>query len=165
MKQALIPIILTATGLAASAAPVDAGHLEHRGNPHRIEVTHGRFETLPHDADGVHYEVKGGAIMFRIADTTAVFVAVSGLAPNTTYPTHVHNQPCSSTPPGGGHYQNTVLGPVDATNEMWPVVTTDDRGRGTGSAFHAFRARPEAQSVVIHYPANTSVRLACVDLS
>ena len=165
MKKALIPIIITAAGLAAHASPVDAGRQEHRPNPHRVEVTHGRFETLPHDADGVHYEVKGGAIMFRVPGATFVGVKVNGLAPNTTYPTHVHNQPCSSTPPGGGHYQNTVPGPVDAFNEMWPSVTTDARGRGTGAALHAFRARPEAQSIVIHYPANTSIRLACVDLS
>jgi len=159
VKKALTLIILTATGLAASTAPVDA----HNGRS--LEVTNGRFQTLPHDADGVHDEVKGGAIMFRFADATAVYVEVKGLAPDTTYPTHVHNQPCSSTPPGGGHYQNTVSGPVDATNEVWPTVTTDDRGRGSGRAFHAFRARPEAQSVVIHHPANTSIRLACVDLS
>lgn len=159
MKKALTLIILTATGLAASTAPADA----HNGRS--LEVTNGRFQTLPHDADGVHDEVKGGAIMFRFADATAVYVEVKGLAPDTTYPTHVHNQPCSSTPPGGGHYQNTVSGPVDATNEMWPTVTTDDRGRGSGRAFHAFRARPEAQSVVIHHPANTSIRLACFDLS
>jgi len=158
VRKALIPIILATAGFAASAAPVDAH------SNRSVEVTNGRFQNLTQATDDVHYEVKGGAIMFRTADATAVYVKVKGLAPNTTYPTHVHNQPCSWTPPGGGHYQN-VAGPDNATNEMWPAITTDDKGHGTGEAFHAFRTRPEAQSVVIHYPANTSIRLACVDLS
>lgn len=159
MKKALVPIILAISGLAASAAPVDAH------SNRSVTVTNGRFETLPHVADGVHYEVKGGAIMVRVAHATAVFVKVKGLAANTTYPTHVHNQPCSWSPAGGGHYQQAVGGLIDDMNEMWPAITTDDSGRGTGFAVHGFRARPEAQSVVIHYPADTSIRLACVDLS
>jgi hypothetical protein len=90
---------------------------------------------------------------------------VRGLEANTTYPAHVHNAPCSATPPGGSHYQHQVGGPVDAVNEIWPIVTTGSAGRGFGSAWHTHRARPDAMSIVIHYPPDTSIRLACADLS
>ena len=49
-------------------------------------------------------------------------------------------------------------------NEIWPVVTTNDSGRGWGSAVHRHRARPDAMAIVIHYPPDTSIRLACLDL-
>ncbi len=159
--KSLIPILVATVGLAAFASPAGAGG--HADNS--VDVTNGRFRTLTNEGDAVHFDVKGGAIMFRTADATTVYVKVKGLAPNTTYPTHVHNQPCSWSPPGGGHYQEAVGPVVDTFNEMWPTITTDEKGHGVGSATHAFRARPEAQSLVIHYPAMTSIRLACVDLT
>ena len=105
-------------------------------------------------------------IQMQTADdgATLVVVRVRNLAPNTTYPVHVHNQPCSATPPGGGHYQNVVDGPVDPVNEMWPVIETNRRGRGVGFAVHDARAREDAQSIVVHYPDDTSIRLGCLDL-
>jgi Cu-Zn family superoxide dismutase len=95
---------------------------------------------------------------------TLVTLRVRGLVPNTTYPTHVHNQPCSATPPGGSHYQHTLGGPVDAVNEIWPTIETNRRGAGAAFVVHGERARGDAQSIVIHYPPDTSIRLACVDL-
>ena len=53
----------------------------------------------------------------------------------------------------------------DAVNEIWPTISTDAHGRGFGTATHDARARNDAMSIVIHYPANTAIRLACVDLS
>ena len=95
---------------------------------------------------------------------TTVTVQVRGLAPNTVYPTHVHNAPCSAANPGGGHYQQDDTGLVDAVNEMWPVVTTNAAGNGHGKAKHGFWARPEAQSIVVHAPGSLT-RLACADLN
>jgi hypothetical protein len=116
-----------------------------------------------------HAEVtKGAFVMVRVPwrhSRTFVAVHVRGLDPTTVYPVHVHNAPCSADPPGGSHYQHEVGGAVDDVNEIWPAVTTNDAGRGHGSATHGHWARPDAQSVVIHYPANTSIRLACADLS
>ncbi|MEO6652503.1 MAG: hypothetical protein ABIP17_07595 [Ilumatobacteraceae bacterium] len=159
--KSLIPILVATAGLVAVASPAVAGN--HADNS--VEITNGRFQNLTKAGDAVHYDVKGGAIMFRTANETTVYVKVKGLEPGTFYPTHVHNQLCSWSPPGGSHYQEDVLGPVDRFNEMWPGFMTDDTGQGVGSATHAFRARPEAQSLVIHYPAMTSIRLACVDLT
>jgi Cu-Zn family superoxide dismutase len=167
MNKALVPIIITAAGLAAHATPVDAGQPEHRRHQHYVEVSHGRFETLPGGAD-LGYDVRGGAIMFRAdrhGGATVVVVRARGLDPATTYKTHVHNQPCSSTPAGGGHYQHQVGGPVDAVNEIWPTITTDALGRGVGFATHDERARDDAQSIVIHYSEDPTIRLACLDLS
>lgn len=162
MKKALIPILLATAGLTAIATPADANGRRHR------EVTHGHFETLPGGAD-LDYHIHGRARMVRTdrdGGTTKVVVRVRGLDANTTYPTHVHNQPCSADPAGGSHYQNMIGGPVDAINEIWPTISTDDRGRGDGFAVHDAWARDDAMSIVIHRPApNTSTRLACVDLT
>lgn len=161
--KALIPILIAAAGFTAMASPVDAGRHTHRS----IEVTTGRLQTLPGGAD-LDYDIRGGAIMFRTdrhGGRTSVFVGARGLDPNTEYPVHVHNQPCSASPAGGSHYQNVILGPVDAVNEIWPTITTDRHGRGTGFAVHGERARSDAMSIVIHYPDDTSIRLACADLT
>lgn len=165
MKKALIPIILATAGLTATASPVDAHRPHHR--PQHREVTHGHFETLAGGTD-LGYHIHGRAVMVRSdrhGGATAVVVRVRGLDADTTYPTHVHNQPCSASPPGGSHYQNVVDGPVDAVNEIWPTVTTDRLGRGFGFAEHDARARDDAMSIVIHYSRDTSIRLACVDLT
>lgn len=131
---------------------------------HNIDIDKGRFVTLP-GGEALDYSISGHATMVRFGDSTLVFAAVRGLDANQTYPTHVHNAPCSATPPGGSHYQDVVGGPVDNVNEIWPTVTTNRRGQGFGFAWHGERARADAMSVVIHYPADTSIRLACVDLS
>lgn len=131
------------------------------------EVTSGQVVTLPGGLD-LGYELSGSATMVRTpvsGGTTRVVIHVWGLDPNTTYPTHVHNAPCSATPPGGGHYQNEVGGAVDVVNEIWPTVITNARGVGVGRATHDAWAREDAQAIVIHYPPDTSIRLACVDLS
>lgn len=167
MKKALIPILIAAAGIAGHAAPADASGPRHRPHHHRVDVTHGRFETLP-GGEMLGFDVRGGATMFRSdrhGGVTTVVVRVRGLAPNTSYKTHVHNQPCSATPAGGGHYQHEAMGAADAVNEIWPTITTDGRGRGVGFAVHEHRARDDAQAIVIHWPEDSTVRLACLDLS
>ncbi len=158
MRGRTIILMATVAVLVAMAAPVAA-----RG----AQVTTGEFITLPNDA-GVEYHIEGHAEMRRIparGGQTRVTVHVRGLDAHQTYPAHVHNAPCSATPPGGSHYQHEVGGAVDAVNEIWPVVTTNAAGNGLGSALHGHWARPEAMSIVVHYPADTSIRLACADLS
>jgi hypothetical protein len=130
----------------------------------RAQVTSGGVHTL---AGWPGDDLTGGAVMIRTGGAdgrTIVSVRIGGLEPNTTYPVHVHNQPCSFTPPGGGHYQHLVAGPPDAVNEIWPAISTNAQGNGTGFATHDHRARPEAQAIIVHNPSNTSIRLACIDL-
>jgi hypothetical protein len=157
-KRSILILALAAGLVLALAAPATATHRRH------AEITRGQVVTL----DGGHdlgYSLRGRAVMVRFADATFVAVRVKGLDANTTYPVHVHNAPCSATPPGGGHYQNEVGGAADDVNEIWPAVTTNAHGRGWGTAWHGFHARPEAMAIVIHYPPDTSIRLACIDLS
>jgi Cu-Zn family superoxide dismutase len=156
-------LIVVIALVVVAAAPASAG----AGVRKHAEVTKGAFVTLSGGAD-LGYEIEGRAVMVRVPwshGRTFVALHVRGLDPTTVYPVHVHNAPCSADPAGGSHYQHEIGGAVDAVNEIWPAVTTNAAGRGHGSAMHGHWARPEAQSVVIHYPANTSIRLACADLS
>ena len=156
-------LIVVIALVVVAAAPAAAG----TGARRHAEVTKGTFVTLPGGAD-LGYEVEGRAVMVRMpwrGGRTFVAVQVRGLDPTTAYPAHVHNAPCSADPPGGSHYQHEIGGAVDDVNEIWPAVTTNAAGNGRGWATHRHWARPDAQSIVIHYPANTSIRLACADLS
>ncbi len=160
------PLLWAAVALivAFSAGPVTASGRSHdRG----VETTRGTFVTLPGGTD-LDFVIEGRAMMTRLPHHTLVHVRVRGLDPKTTYPAHVHNAPCSADPPGGSHYQHKAgEGPrfVNAVNEIWPELTTNGAGRSHGHAAHGYRARPDAMSVVIHYPPDTSIRLACADLT
>ncbi len=144
--------------LTAPAAVADPGTA--------ATTTRGEFTTLPGGA-GMGYDITGHAVMVRTpgSDMTRVTVHARGLNPDQVYGVHVHNAPCDTSPPGGGHYQHMVGGAVDAVNELWPVITTNAAGVGHGSAVHGHVARPEAQAIVIHWPQNAAVRLACLDLA
>jgi len=127
------------------------------------QVTSGTFHTYA-SGPGLGYEVSGQAQMIRTADgRSLVHIQLSGLHPDVTYAAHVHNLPCNVSN-GGGHYQHVVGGAVDAVNEIWPGFTANAAGNGSGNAVHAFTARPEAQSIVIHDPTAANARIACADL-
>ena len=126
------------------------------------EVTSGDFRTY---AAGIErgYDINGHAVMTRTVDgKTLVNVHVSGLEGNISYGVHVHNRACNDAN-AGGHYMHDPAGPVDPYNEIWPVFTTNPAGIGNGKAVHAFRARPEAQAVVVHDA--DGARIACADLT
>lgn len=126
------------------------------------EVTQGDFQTFA-AGGGRGFAISGHATLIRTgSDQTLVSVMATGLAPNRTYGVHVHNLPCGVAN-GGGHYQDVVGGAVDAVNEIWPLITTNAAGVGNGFAMNAFRARPEAQAVVIHD--TDGARIACADLA
>jgi hypothetical protein len=127
------------------------------------QVTRGEFVTYA-SGPSLGYEISGRAQMERTAaGPTLVQVHVTGLKPGISYGVHVHNLPCAVND-GGGHYQHIVGGPVDDANEIWPAFTTNPAGAGNGNAYHAFTARPEAQSIVIHDPTAANARIACADL-
>jgi hypothetical protein len=136
----------------------------------------GTFETLP-DGAAMGLDIEGFAELTRSDAGTSVKVVVRGLEPATTYAAHLHNAPCSGANPGGAHYKNDPAGPAVPPNELW-LSSTDDPmagirsnsggvAHGRGSA--AWVARPEAQSVVIHFipPGGTTAggpKIACADL-
>jgi hypothetical protein len=143
--------------LTAPAALADSGSA--------AATTSGEFMTLPGGA-ALGYEITGHGVMVRIpgTDTTRVTVHARGLDPEQTYGVHVHDASCDASPPGGGHYQHDVGGPVDPVNELWPTITTNAAGVGMGAALHHHVARDDARAIVIHWPPNPAVRLACLDL-
>ncbi len=66
--------------------------------------------------------------LVRLPHRTVVFVWVRGLDTTTTYPTHVHNRPCSATPAGGSHYRHEAgtgpESPEEVEAERALAVTT-----------------------------------------
>jgi hypothetical protein len=136
----------------------------------------GTFQTLP-DGAAMGLEIEGFATLKRSEAGTTGKVVVRGLEPGTTYAAHLHDAPCSAANPGGGHYKNDPAGPAMPPNELW-LSSTDDPmagitanadgvAHGRGSA--DWIARPEAQSVVIHFipPGGTTAggpKIACADL-
>ena len=149
--------LITAAVVLATAAPARSTE--------DAELTWGRFEMFSAGEER-GFDVRGVALLVRApagGGTTVVLVRVRGLvAEYPAYPAHVHNAPCAGG--GGGHYQHEMGGAVDAVNEIWPTVSSNGAGRGRGFAVHGNWARPDAQSIVIHDPGDTSIRLACADL-
>ena len=113
-------------------------------------------------ATGLGQPITGRAQMVRTADgKTTVSVRVEGLAPNTTYGSHVHQLPCG-TSDADGHYKHDPAGPATPPNEIWPGFTTNDAGIGNGYATVDWTAGAAALSVVVHAP--TGAKIACADL-
>ncbi len=154
------------TIVALGAAPAFAGPAKFRGT----------FQTLP-DGAAMGLEIEGFAELTRRDAGTTAKVVVRGLEPATTYAAHLHNAPCSDPNPGGDHYRDDPAGPAMPPNELW-LSSTDDRMAGiranSGGVAHGrgsadWVARPEAQSVVIHFipPGGTTAggpKIACADL-
>jgi len=122
-------------------------------------VTQGEFAAFATSNDPAF---TGRATMVRTADgRTIVTVSVRGLAPDTTYGSHVHAFPCAENF-AGGHYKHDLTGPASPPNEIWPTFTTNSGGIGNGKATASWVARPDARSVVIHAPGGA--KIACADL-
>ena len=133
----------------------------------RAQKTEGTFAPVPGHGD---FGISGTASLIRTGGKTIAKVNLEGLEPGETYGVHVHNAPCSVG--GGGHYQNQIGGPAAPPNELWPSsggkgtgITATPSGNGSGYAKAPWIARPEAQSVVVHHYADSSIRVACAQLS
>ena len=151
---------------ALGAAPALAGPAKTRGT----------FQTLP-DGAAMGLDIHGFAELTRSDTGTELKVVVRGLEPATTYAAHLHNAPCSAANPGGAHYKDDPSGPSMPPNERW-LSSTDDPMAGiranSGGVAHGrgsadWVARPEAQSIVVHFipPGGTTAggpKIACADL-
>jgi hypothetical protein len=114
-------------------------------------------------ATGTGQPISGRAQMIRTADgKTIVSVHVVGLAPNTTYGSHVHQQACA-VGEADGHYKFDPAGPAAPPNEIWPGFTTNAAGIGNGNVAVFGTAASNAVSVVVHAPGGA--KIACADLS
>ena len=115
-------------------------------------------------AAGAGMPITGRAQMVRTADgKTIVTVHVEGLAPNTTYGSHVHQAACSIGD-ADGHFRFDPSGPATPPNEIWPgPFTTDDVGVGNANTVALGTAGSTAVSVVVHAPGGA--KIACADLT
>ena len=113
-------------------------------------------------ATGEGLAISGDARMVRTADgKTIVIVHVEGLAPNTAYGSHVHQQACANGD-ADGHYKFDPAGPATPPNEIWPAFTTNRAGIGNGYVSVDGTAGPTAMAVVVHAPGGA--KIACADL-
>ena len=107
--------------------------------------------------------IGGRATMVRTADgKTIVTIHATGLAPSTTYGSHVHLQACANGF-AGGHYRFDPAGPATPPNEIHLDFTTNAAGVGLGRAVVDAVAGPTAVAVVVHAPGGA--KIACADLS
>lgn len=105
----------------------------------------------------------GGARLYITADgMSKVEVYLSGLGADTQYASHVHNEACANG--GGAHYLQDMSAEDIAENGLWPAISTDASGAGSGSAMQDFVVRPDARSVVVHEP-ESGDRIVCADLN
>ena len=124
------------------------------------DVTRGDVNAF---AAGAGQTITGHAQMVRTADgRTFVTIHVEGLAPATTYASHVHKQACADGE-ADGHYRFDPAGAATPPNEIWPgPFTTDDSGVGNANTIALGTAGPAAVSVVVHAPGGA--KIACADL-
>jgi hypothetical protein len=143
---------LASVAALAFAVPVSAAE---------SQVTKGPFhEFAAGVTQGLH--ISGDAVMVRTpGGRTLVVVFVMGLAPDTTYASHVHKAACSAGD-ADGHFQFTPGGPADNVNEIWPGFTTNPWGVGIGFAQNVGIPDSTAVSVVVH--AAGGAKIACADL-
>ena len=89
--------------------------------------------------------IAGRAQMVRTADgRTIVTLHVEGLAPNTTYASHVHAAACA-VGDADGHYKFDPAGAATPPNEIWPgPFTTNELGIGNANTIAAGTAGPGA---------------------
>jgi hypothetical protein len=162
-------LLLLAVGALALLVAAPVGATADRDD--RSSKEWGVFRTLPAGTE-MGLRIKGFAVITRSSQGTNVYALAWGLDPRTTYPAHLHNAPCSASPPGGGHYMNVPGALAEPPNELWLSSTADPKaGMTTNALGIAFGrgsadwvARPEAQAVVIHAPTEGAPRLACADM-
>ncbi len=150
-RQTRIAAVLAALSIGAAFAPaaLATGATISRGD-------------IAAFATGIGQPITGRAQMVRTAEgKTIVSAHVEGLAGNTTYGSHVHQQPCA-VGAADGHYKFDPAGPATPPNEIWPGFTTNDAGIGNGNATVAWTAGANAVSVVVHAPGGA--KIACADL-
>ena len=162
---------------AAFGAVVLAAALAFAPAAGAADKTRGTFQTLP-EGTAMGLEIEGIAQLTRTDDGTFAKIVVRGLEPGTTYASHLHNAPCAAPALGGSHYKNDPLGVAMPPNELWlsstsdPMagITTNEAGVAVGYGSADWVARPEAQSIVIHFipPGGTTAggpKIACADLA
>jgi superoxide dismutase, Cu-Zn family len=145
---AMVAVLVVSSAFAASV--LAGGAVVTRGDVHAF-------------ATGIGQTISGHAQMVRTPDgRTFVTLHVDGLAPGTTYASHVHKQACANGE-ADGHYRFDPAGSATPPNEIWPgPFTTNGAGIGNANTIAEGTAGPAAVSVVVHAPGGA--KIACADL-
>ena len=149
---------------AGQLAP-DVGVADAGPQPYIETLTSGPAAIMP-DGQTLGYAISGRAAMLREASGyTDIVVQISGVTTGETeFSTHVHAKACGDED-GGPHYKiDDTIAEVVPDNEIWPTITVGPEGEGLGRVRVSHYARPEAQSVIIHEPAEGR-RIYCFDLA
>ena len=99
--------------------------------------------------------------VYNSAGDTIVSLHVWGLAPNTAYGAHAHQNPCGLAGAAAGPHFQHVMDPVvpstnpayaNPDNEIWLDFTTDEDGNGSAQTRVAWQFEPDRRphSVIIH---------------
>lgn len=116
-----------------------------------VLVDHGRGPTVVHDP--AYAEITTQVHSWAAAEGTDLRLMVRGLPAHRTFGAHVHTGSCGSDPlASGGHYQHGTDTTVPlSSREVWLDFTTDEHGKGVGTAHIPWLiAAGTAGSVVIH---------------
>lgn len=159
------------------SAEEDDPHANHGGgqdvllDPIVVQVlgtSTGEFVTVPGGSG--QEAIEGTAVLEATEAGTSVTVRASGLIPDNSYATHLHDGSCSDV---GGHYQQDPTGPMAPPNEIWASSSSDPSGdlepnhqgvaNGSGSADWVPRQQPLA--VQIHAPVFPGLPIACADFA
>lgn len=140
--------------LAWSVAPA-AGQ---EGLPETISGSFQLFDDAPESVRSM----TGAVSLSRTDEGTTASLRVSGLQPETTYMSHVHEQACARDR-GGPHLKFDPEGGDEPPNEIHLGFTTDDRGVGQRTVTNPNVVGADAASVVLHLPDGT--KFACADLA
>lgn len=171
MRRAVLPIgtivgVLT-MGLWATSAWSHEGEHGHPNDAAEApeSVTQGDFYPVSEEGAAVF----GSAKLIRYHDSSELMVHLSGLAAETTYPSHLHEGSCAVM---GPHYRDDPDGAAEPPNELWPSSDPDDPTAGlqsdadgvaNGKGSAPWQARPEAAAVMLH-DGDTGDMIACADL-
>lgn len=158
---------VAAAALVLTATPAGAGS---------SQSLHGTFEETASGAN-FGYDIHGSAMMTVGEGTTTVKVSITGLDPEKTYGSHLHNGTCADG--GGGHYQDSEGGSTTHGNELHlksaPAtgLRANHGGVAHGGGSTEWEARvtsttmTNARSIVVHQPGAPAAtnRITCADLS
>src|SRR4051794_5931914 len=131
-RDLVVGHIRLATLAAALIALVSAVPASATGS---ASVVKGQFHTFAAGI-GLGLNVRGDAVLVRAPGRTLAVVIAAGLAPVTSYGSHVHKAACAAGD-ADGHFQFTPGGAADSVNEIWPGFTTNHLGIGIGFAQNA----------------------------
>lgn len=130
------------------------------GDVEGAAVASGEFALLDTRPAG-YDDLAGTATIARHSAGTTVTTELTGLLPDTTYISHVHESPCSDN--GGDHFQ-FVDGTVEVPpNEIHLMFTSDSAGAGFMTVENSAVATDDAVAFVVHPLEFIDNKVACVD--